>query len=342
MNILIVGVNWLGDTLCMTPAIRAVRRAHPDAFLAILVPPRCRPLLEGNPHVNEVILFDERGADRGPWGLWRFTQRLRRYRFDQALLFHRSLTRTLCVAWAGIPRRIGSATWKRRWLLTTAVPLPPKDTQPKAAHFLDVVRAAGIPSDGDSYDLTVSAPDRAAARSLLQTAGLQPGRPTVAIHAGANWRLKRWPEKLFARLGDRLAEQAGAQVFFVGSADDQPLAARIARRMRHPSTILCGRTTLPQLGALFQQVDVVISNDSGPLHIASAVGARTVGLFGPTSPALTGPPPSPRTRVLFGTIGCPVPCYRQWCPVNLCMRQVTPEQVVEVVREALRGTEGRP
>lgn len=338
MRILIVGVNWLGDVLFMTPAIRAIRRAHPQAFLACAVPPRCRELLAGNPHVNEVIVFDERGADRGPGGVWRFTQRLRAARFDQAFLFHRSFTRALCVALAGIPGRVGYATWKRGWVLTTAVPLPPRDTVSKAALFLNLVQAAGIPPDGDAYDLTVPEADRRYAQQLLQASGWQPGRPAVALHAGANWHLKRWPPKLFARLGDQLAAQHRAQVFLVGSADDRPLAEGIARRMRQAPVILCGQTTLTQLAALFQQVDVVVSNDSGPLHIAAAVGAKTIGLFGPTSPQLTGPPAGPHLRVLFGSIGCPVPCYRQWCPVNLCLRQITPAHVVEAARPWLRGS----
>lgn len=332
MKILIVGVNWLGDVLFMTPAIRAIRKRYPEAFLACLVPPRGRELLERNPHLNAVLSFDERGADRGLAGWWRLIQTLRRHRFDQAVLFHRSFSRTLCVALAGVPQRIGYATWKRRWLLTTAVPMPPKDTVHKARLFLDLVAAAGMPADGEQYDLPVSAADRQYARQLLQAAGCEAGRPVVAFHAGANWSLKRWPAKLFARLGDRLVRDCGARVLLVGSAEDRPLAEGIARRMSQPPAVLCGQTTLPQLGALFTQVSAVVSNDSGPLHIAAAVRARAVGLFGPTTPVLTGPPPAETTRVLFGSIGCPVPCYRLWCPVNLCLRQITPDDVLDTLR----------
>lgn len=328
MNILIVGVNWLGDTLFMTPAIRAIRRRYPHAFLGCLVPPRCRELLVGNPHLDAVLCFDERGADRGAVGALRLIRRLRSYRFDRAFLFHRSFTRTVCVALAGVPQRVGYATWKRGWLLTTAVPMPPRDTVHKATAFLNLLQAAGIPPDGTGYDLVVTEADRQYARQLLHAAGCAPRRPTVAVHAGANWHLKRWPPKLFARLGDRLAEQYHAQVILVGSTDDRPLAEGIARRMSHPPIILCGQTTLLQLGALFAEVDVVVSNDSGPLHVAAAVGARAIGLFGPTTPDLTGPPPGRTLRVLFGSIGCPVPCYRLWCPVNLCMRQITPDDVI--------------
>ena len=104
MNILIIGVNWVGDALFMTPAIRAIRRAWPSAFLACVVPPRAQELLQHNPHLDAVIPFNERAADRGILGLWGFVRMLRTHRFDQAFLFHRSFTRTLCVALAGIRR----------------------------------------------------------------------------------------------------------------------------------------------------------------------------------------------------------------------------------------------
>ncbi len=347
MKILIIGVNWLGDTLFMTPAIRALRRRYPNAFLACAVPPRCRELLAGNPHLDLVLSFDERGDDRGLAGLWRFVRTLRSHRFDTTFLFHRSFTRALITALAGIPRRVGYATWKRAWLLTTAVPTPPPDTVHKVAVFLNLLATAGVPSDGLAYDFMISDEDRRYARQLLRAAlGGVPGgpgpsgtllRPIVAMHTGANWSLKRWPPAFFARLGDELGGPGGAQVVLVGAAADRPMAEGIARRMRHPPVILCGQTTLAQLGALFTEVSAVVSNDSGPLHLAAAVGARTVGLFGPTKPELTAPPPAPHVRILFGSIGCPVPCYRLWCPINLCLRQITPAQVVETLQPWLRA-----
>lgn len=330
---MIVGVNWLGDTLFMTPAIRAIRRRYPSAWLACAVPPRCRELLAGNPHVDAILDFDERAADRGLAGWWRFIQRIRAERVDHCFLLHRSMTRALCVALAGVPQRIGYATWKRRWLLTTAIPPPRPDTVHKVDMFLALLAAVGIPSDGRQYDLVVRAEDRAYARQLLSAAGCDADRPAVALHAGANWHLKRWPPGMFARVGDLLTERFGARVLLIGSSDDRPMAEGIARRMQHPPSILAGQTTLPQLAALLGEVGAVISNDSGPLHIAAAVGTKTVGLFGPTKPELTAPPPASHLRILFGSVGCPVPCYRQWCPINLCLRQITPERVLDTLAE---------
>ena len=321
----------------MTPAIRAIRRRHPSAWLVCAVPPRCRQLLAGNPHVDAILEFDERAADRGLAGLRRFIRRIRVERFDQAFLLHRSMTRALCVALAGVPQRVGYATWKRRWLLTTAVPSPRPDTVHKVDVFLKLLEAAGIPADGRHYDLAVREEDRAYARQLLRAAGCGPDQPAVALHAGANWHLKRWPPGLFARVGDLLVERFGARVVLIGSSDDRPMAEGIARRMQHAPGVLAGQTTLPQLAALLGEVGAVISNDSGPLHIAAAVGVKTIGLFGPTKPELTAPPPAPHLRILFGSVGCPVPCYRQWCPINLCLRQITPARVLETLAPWLRA-----
>lgn len=330
-RIIIVGVNWLGDALFMSPAIRAIRKAHPHAHVACLVPPRCRELLKGNPHLNAILCFDERGADRGLAGFSRLVRTLRAGRFDAAYLFHRSFTRTIAAALAGIPQRIGYSTWKRAWLLTKAVPMPPKDTLHKIQYFLNLLERYGIPSDGTHYDLSIPDADRLYAQGLLRAAGCDSTHLKVAIHAGANWHLKRWPAKLFARLGDLLSERHQARILFIGSADDRPLAEGIVRRMTQPASILCGQTTLTQLAALMKEVDWVVSNDSGPLHIAAAVRARVIGLFGPTRPELTAPPAAENVKILFGSIGCPVPCYRQWCPINLCMRQITPENVAGLI-----------
>ena len=202
-KILIVSVNWLGDLLFLTPSIRAIRRAYPDSFIAALSPRRGMDLLQGNPHLNAVIPMPEgRGM---PHLLRRFPliRRLRAERFDTAFLFHRSLTRAAAVWAAGIPERIGTRTQKRGWLLTRAVEMPPADTVHKVDWFLRIVQAAGIRPDGLHYDAGILPEDERAAEVFAREIGLQPGDRAVALHAGANWLLKRWPARNFAQLADR-------------------------------------------------------------------------------------------------------------------------------------------
>jgi len=327
-RILVISVNWLGDLLFMTPAIRAIRRAHPSSFIAALSPRRGQDFLKGNPHLNEIIPMPE---GRGITHLagWRpLIRRLRAERFDAVFLFHRSFTRA-AVAWAaGIPERIGTRTRKQGWLLTTAVEMPPKDSAHKVDWFLRVVEAAGIRPDGRHYDAGLLPEDERAADALVREFGLGSPDRMVALHAGANWLLKRWPSRRFAELADALSERYGAHVLFIGGEGDLPLIESILRRTRSRPLVAAGRTTFRQMGALLKRTRLLISNDSGPLHMGMAVGVPVVALFGPTDPKLTGPVNGAKAVTLFGSIGCPVPCYRLDCPANLCMEQITVEDVL--------------
>ena len=327
-RILIVPVNWLGDLLFLTPAIRAIRRAHPGAHIAALSPRRGLDLLQGNPHLNAVIPMPEGRGLAHLAGWFPMIRRLRAERFDAVFLFHRSFTRA-AVAWAaGIPERIGIRTWKQGWLLTTAVRPPPADSLHKVDGFLRLVEAAGIPPDGRHYDAGLTPEDEQAADGLAKELGFGPSDRVVALHAGANWLLKRWPSHRFVELADRLTERCRARVLFIGGEGDLPLIESIAGRMRSRPIIAAGRTTFRQMGAVLKRTSLLISNDSGPLHMGMAVGVPVIALFGPTDPKLTGPVSGDKGVTLFGSIGCPVPCYRLDCPANLCMEQVTVDQVL--------------
>lgn len=334
-RILIVSVNWLGDLLFLTPAIRAIRRAYPDSHIAIVSPVRGLDLLQGNPHLNEVIPVQEpRGF--GNFFFWmKLAGRLREGRFDTAFLFHRSFTRAFAVCRAGIPERIGFRGWKRSGLLTLAVEPPASDSVSKINLFLRLVEAAGISAAGRQYDAGLLPEDRDAADRLWTQLGLSRGDRVVALHAGANWRLKRWPADRFAQLADRLAEKYGARILFVGGEGDRPLIQSITGRMKREALVAAGWTTFRQLGALLEKTSLLVSNDSGPLHMGLAVGVPVVALFGPTDPKLTGSVEGSKAVTLFGSIGCPVPCYQLRCPANLCMEQILVEQVLEAAGKFL-------
>lgn len=334
-RILLVSVNWLGDLLFFTPAIRAIRRAYPDSHIVALSPRRGLDFLQGNPHLNAVIPMPEGRRIPHLAGWLPLIRRLRAERFDAAFLFHRSFTRA-AVAWAaGIPERIGYRTAKRSWLLTTAVEMPPPDTLHKVEMMLRVVEAAGIRPDGRHYDAGIRPEDAQAAEALARELGLTPSDRVVALHAGANWLLKRWPARRFAQLADQLNERHGAKVLFIGGEGDRPLIEQISRQMKTRPLVAAGRTTFRQMGALLKLTKLLISNDSGPFHLGVAAGVPVVALFGPTDPKLTGPVNGAKATVLFGSIGCPVPCYRLDCPANLCMEQISVEQVLAAAREFL-------
>ena len=300
-KILIVSVNWLGDLLFMTPAIRAIRRAYPQSRIVCLAPRSGVDLLRTNPHLDQVIPFDE---SRGIVGFFRWIgliRRLRAERFDTCYLFHRSFTRALTVRLAGIPSRIGPATRKQAGLLTHPAVMPSKESVHKAAWYMKILEADGISPDGSSYDLVLLEGDIAAAETILAQLGIRPGEKFVAMHPGANWPPKRWPAERFARLADALMEKKGIRTVFVGGPDDLNLVKQIRSLMRSKALAATGKTSLRESAAILRRASALVSNDSGPLHMGAAVGTAVVGLFGPTDPALSGPPPGTK-GVLLSTL----------------------------------------
>lgn len=331
-RILIVNVNWLGDVLFSTPFIKALRRYCPDGYIACMVVPRCREVLEGNPNLDEIILFHEDGKHKGFLGKLRFVRYLKSRGFHQAVLLHRSLTRTILVWLSGIPERIGYYTKKRGLLLTHRVILPGAGLH-RARYYLNLAQAMGIEFDEDcGCEFFITDNERRWAQGFLKEEGIGGDDILVALNPGGNWEPKRWPWKNFAELADRLLGELGAKVVFTGSAKDGKLARQICESMKAPLPIIsCGKTTLKQLGAIFERSNLVISNDSGPLHIAVSMKRQTLGLYGPTSPDITGPfeKKEKTSVVIHKDVGCQLPCYKLSCSDYKCMKAISVDEVFE-------------
>ncbi len=333
-RILIFNVNWIGDVLFSTAVIRNVRYNFPDAHISCVIPPRCASVLEGNPYLNEVILFDEKRGQGGPLGLWRFTTGLKRKRFDIVYLLHRSFTRALICFLAGIKERVGYHTGKRGILLTRNIVPSAVDAVHRIDYYLNVIAKAGLEVRDRHLDFLVSERDVNAADEFLKTRSLSGERFLVGLNPGGNWMPKRWPKESFAALADRLAEEFKAAVVITGSEKDVPLAQEIASLTVRKPVIACGQLTLKQFAGMIRRLDVFITADSGPLHIANASGAkRIIALFGPTSPALTGPYPDKNAVILTKDAGCKIPCYNVDCADNRCMKAITVEDVMDAVRK---------
>ena len=333
-RLLVVLPNWVGETLFVTPFLRALRQGRPGDRISVLGRPLCREILQHHPAVDQFIPLDA----RTPLGALRLLVRLRRGRFGTAFILRRSLSRTLLLALAGIPERIGFDHPKSGWLLTRRVPPPPAGAH-KAFTYLRLLEAVGLLAPPGPYDYTVSAEERDAARRLLADQRAD-GRPVVVLHPGANWAHKRWATERFAALGERLAGATGARIVITGGPEDITLAQAVARRMRAPAAVLAGQTTVRELAACLEQARLVVSNDTGILHIAVALGRPTVALYGPTSPALTGPlPPDPaRLAVLHHPGCCPaIPCLRPDHPGHPGMDAITVEEAAAAGLRLLRA-----
>ncbi|MGE5279620.1 MAG: lipopolysaccharide heptosyltransferase II [Deltaproteobacteria bacterium] len=328
-KIIVVEVNWLGDILFSTPALRALRRDHPRAYIAVLVVPRGKQVLSGNPYIDELIIFDEEKRHRGWRGKWRLVRDLKIRRFTLAYILRPSVSRTLLLWLAGVKRRIGFDR-KAPFLLTEAV-APPQDARMHRGDvYYYLVERQKIPAGERFCDFYVAPADRVYIDDFLRLRGCGRGRSFAALHVGGNWEPKRWPKDSFAELVRRLREEYDVQAVISGSVLDDPLAREIADALATKPVIACGQTTLRQLGALFERAAVVVSADSGPLHVAAAVKARVIGLFGPTDPVVTGPLGLGDLAILRpAEMSCAVPCYERACPDNRCMKAITVDQVLE-------------
>ena len=327
-RILVVLPNWFGETLFTTPFLRLLRARQPGAFLATLGRPQCRAILLHHPSVNALMEFEREGAREGPVGVWRLLRALRAQRFDAAFILRRSVSRTALLALAGIRERIGFDNPKSGWLLTRRI-MPSPQPVHKALSYLPLLGADAPASSGVSFDYTVTEEERAQARALLEEAGAGHG-PLIILHPGANWDHKRWLPERFAQLGDRLAAARRARIVITGSPEDAALAGSIRRAMREPAAVLAGRTTLRALAACLEQAQLLVSNDTGVLHLAAALTRPLVALYGPTSPILTGPLGDPaRMAVLHHPGCCPrIPClHPERGPAHPGMASITVEEV---------------
>ena len=336
-RILIVNVNWVGDVIFSTPFIRAVREAYPDAHIACLLHPRCSQMLESNRRLDEIICYDEEGSHKSLIGKWRLIQELRKKNFDMAFLLHRSFTKALITYLAGVKERIGYPTKSRGWILTKAVEEPDEELH-KVEYFLNIARAAGIRPEDTSYEFFVEDAGREYIAGLLHRSGVAASDRVVVLCPGGNWDPKRWAPENFAKLGDLLVQKFGARVVLAAAKKDTLLAEEIENMMKAPAVIAAGRTSLKELGALLERASLVIANDTGPMHIAVAVGAKTIALFGPTSPAITGPYGKGEYAVISRHEKCEVPCYDVTCTDNACMQAITVEDVLKAATEMLGKT----
>ena len=332
-KILIFNVNWLGDVLFSTAAIRNIRRNFPVSFIACIIPSRCYPILKGNPHLDEIIIFDESDRHKNIFERLNFVRSLREKNFDMVFLLHRSFSRALICRLAGIPKRIGHYTKKRGFLLTQKIVPPQRDSLHRIDYYLDIIERSGLKVEDRYTEFYLSEEDNKIAQEFLSKHSVESKDFLVAINPGGNWLSKRWPKEYWAALADKLIENFGAKVVITGGHSDQTLAMQIKERMKFNPIIACGIFNLKQLGALAKDSSLFITADTGPMHIANSVGAKKIiAIFGPTSPEITGPYPLKNIVILRKDVGCVIPCYDLKCKDNRCMKAITPDDVIKAIK----------
>ena len=344
-NILAVRLDSIGDVLMTTPALRAVKQSRPGRRVTLLTSPSGAEAAALVPEVDRVIVYEApwmkatapRPDSRADHAL---IERLRAEDFDAAVVFtvysQNPLPAVLLCYLADIPLRLAHCRENPYQLLTDWV----KETEPddgirhEVRRQLDLVAAVGCRTADERLSARVAHADRVRVRSLLAAVGVGPGRPRVVVHPGATAESRRYPPDLYAEACRRLVMEDGCQVIFTGSEGERPLVDSIQRGMTAPSASLAGRLSLGELAALLELTPVLVTNNTGPAHLAAAVGTPVVNLYALTNPQHT--PWGVPSRVLYHDVPCKF-CYKSVCPEGHgnCLRLVPPEAVVTAVRELM-------
>jgi len=315
-RIVIRSSNWLGDAVMSVPAVQAIAKGRPDVQVAVFCLRNLEPMWNNVPGVDEVIAFEKKES------VFARARKLRR-NFDVAILFPNSLRSALEARLAGIPRRVGHPGHARKALLNQ-IPRQKKKKSPRPAHQAQVFN--------DFAEWLGSPPPQAfsPARERL------PGRPVIGVCPGAEYGpAKRWPAEDFAKVIESVSSRRDCEWIIVGTAKDQPAAHAILEHVTDAETEdLTGQTTLAELIEKLRSCRLLLTNDTGTMHLAAMLGIPTIALFGSTEPLLTGPMGTDHT-VVRHQVECS-PCFLRECPIDFrCMKSIRPGEVVEAILRRL-------
>jgi len=341
-RLLVIRLDRIGDVVLSTPVLEALRSAFPHLYLAMMVRPACEELVKGNPNVNEVPLYDKDGAHHNLLQTIRFAWWLRRYRFDTALVLHPT-NRSHWIPWlAGIPVRIGYNR-KSAWLLTHRLPHRKQEgARHETEYTLELLAPFGIVPQSPVPYVPIQPSAAQRVEAILKEWLIQPTDRLVAIHPSASCRSKRWMPERFAQVADRLIVEQGVRMCLVaGGGDDARATAEVLQCMQRKEAVLNlgGQLSIGELAPLFHRCALLISNDSGPVHIAAAVGTPVVAIFGRNQPGLSAPRWGPLGRghiVLQKDVGC-VTCLAHACDIEfLCLTSLSIEDVYRAAVSVLK------
>lgn len=327
-SILVIKPGAIGDLLQITPTIRELKRRLPGARITVMVGIEGTvPLFIHNPHVSEVLVYDRKGLHKSIPAFLRLLWQIASTRYDLVINFQRSSIGTWLITLAAMPRKV----------------LVYHKTRTKRVHavlnHLETICPLGIDIDHADLELElhVSAEDEQLAERMILEGGLA-DRPLIAINPGASSLIKCWPTHKFSKLIERLQRELQLGVVVVGGAGERYLFDAIAEGMEKPPLDLVGKTSLLTLGAILKRCVTLVSGDTGPLHLATAVGTRVIALFGAIDPDRTGPVGSGHVIVRHTDVPC-VPCKDRECinPAYLeCMEKIEVGEVFDIIAGMVR------
>nr|HID57662.1 lipopolysaccharide heptosyltransferase II [Desulfobacterales bacterium] len=350
-NILIVKLSAIGDVIHTLPAVWALREHFPCAHITWLVEEEAADIVKGHEAVDRVLISRRKTWLRGllkgrthknVMELVHFIKTLRDTKYDMVIDFQGLFKSGILVFCSRGTHKIGYDKTRELSYIFLNERVPPFDMDKHAIlRYLNLVESIGASTDHVFFRMSIRSCDRERARKLLQTRGWQGIRPLIAIHPMAKWKTKLWPLDRFSKLCSAIQERFGGMVIFTGSKEDGKEVKRIVSTGNSRVIDLSGETDLMRLAAIYELADCVVSTDSGPMHLAAAIGTPVVALFGPTAPWRTGPFGDQHQIVRAGA-DCS-PCFKKTCSSLECMKQITVDQIlksVEAVLQTLAGVDG--
>ena len=343
MNILIVKLSAIGDVIHTLPALNAIRKVYPEARITWLVEEDAAPLVQGHQALNRVII-----SKRKRWlktlrrlallntikEVYGFIKELRDTQYDMIFDFQALLKSGILIALSKGRRKIGFGKGLEHMehsyvFLNERIPAVDMEIHALTRGMM-LLNAVGIPANEVEYKLPVTNDDRERIDEIMEKHGIYDEKPLIAINPVAKWETKLWPKERFARLADTIIIKYNAKILFTGSPEDRPIILDIMSAMNNQAMNFAGHTTLKMLAALYERTALVVSTDTGPMHLAVAVGTPVVALFGPTAPWRTGPYGTGHQVITAGR-GCS-PCFKRRCETIECMKQITVDQVMNGIR----------
>jgi 3-deoxy-D-manno-octulosonic-acid transferase/heptosyltransferase-1 len=341
MNILIVKLSAIGDVIHTLPSLAALRKRYPDAHITWVVEEMASDLIMDHPHLNRVIISRRKswigdlrhGRARSTLEeIKMFLSELRAQHYDLVIDFHGLFKSAVIVLLSGGGRKLGYDSLQEGSGLFYSEKIREDMGKHAVDRYLDFVRHLGVQVETPEFTLAIGPENENRVRELLAAGGIGPGDPFVAVSPRALWETKLWSDQKFAQLSERMIQELNLPVVFTGGKASD--TEGIQSFMTQPCVDLAGRTTLRDLACVFRKASLLVTTDSGPMHLAAAMETPVVALFGPTDPARTGPY-GKRHTVIRMELPCS-PCFFRTCDTKRCMREMTVEDVYQGVRKKLQ------
>lgn len=332
-RILVIDLAFIGDVILATPAVRALKEAYPTAHITMLTVPLTADVAAMNPYVDEVMVYDKRGADRGLFGLWRVSRRVKAQRFDLAVSMNFAL-RGAALAWlSGISRRLGYDAQHGGLFLNLVASSKRAGIRHETLNHLEVLKPLGIATADTSLVLTPPKEAWAGLKDKRERHHI-PEAGYLALCPFGSYARKDLSLATAAHLVRHWSERRA--IFLIGGAAERERLEKVARLAGLPlGNVLGGALTLPELAVFLQKADCLITVDTGPLHVAQGVGCRTVAVFGPTDPRVWGPR-GKEDVVFYSGYDCS-PCWGKGKCLRqaACISDATAREIIRVVEEGV-------